>query len=153
MWLANARIRRVREEAVDDAVMLALRGDAEHYAPALLEVAKLALSRPLATLGLVGILESRSALRHRVERLMNFTTPGRAGLSIVSLLGLAAFTALALPMGEAPPKPATVAAQSDRDDSHAVPPFKWPSADSISKHELCVYCSSQRRLPLRGAMW
>ena len=29
VWLANARIRRLREEAVDDAVMLALRDDAE----------------------------------------------------------------------------------------------------------------------------
>ncbi|HZL12657.1 MAG TPA: M56 family metallopeptidase, partial [Verrucomicrobiae bacterium] len=57
VWLANARIRRVREEAVDDAVMLALRDDAEAYAPTLLEVAKLALNRPLASLGLVGILE------------------------------------------------------------------------------------------------
>ena len=28
VWLANARIRRVREEAVDDAVMLALRDEA-----------------------------------------------------------------------------------------------------------------------------
>jgi biopolymer transport protein ExbD len=114
VWLANARIRRVREEAVDDAVMLALRGDAEHYAPALLEVAKLALNRPLATLGLVGILESRSALQHRVERLMNFTTPGRAGLSFLSALGLAAFSALALPMGEAPPKASSQPAPASR---------------------------------------
>jgi beta-lactamase regulating signal transducer with metallopeptidase domain len=44
VWLANARIRRVREEAVDDAVMLALRDEAESYAPTLLEVAKLALN-------------------------------------------------------------------------------------------------------------
>ena len=46
LWLANARIRRVREEAVDDAVMLALRDEAENYAPTLLEVAKLAFARP-----------------------------------------------------------------------------------------------------------
>jgi len=42
LWVANARIRRVREEAVDDAVMLALREEADGYAPTLLEVAKLA---------------------------------------------------------------------------------------------------------------
>ena len=29
VWLANTRIRRVREEAVDDAVMLALAGEAD----------------------------------------------------------------------------------------------------------------------------
>ena len=103
LWLANARIRRVREEAVDDAVMLALRDEAETYAPTLLEVAKLAFHRPLASLGLVGILESRSALRQRIERLVNFRAPRKAGLTIASLLGILAFTALAVPMGAAPP--------------------------------------------------
>ena len=114
VWLANARVRRVREEAVDDAVMIALRSEADQYAPALLEVARLALNRPLSVLGLVGILESRTALHQRVERLMNFTTPGRAGLSIVSVLGIAAFSALALPMGEAPPKATIKQAQAPR---------------------------------------
>ena len=104
LWLANARIRRAREEAVDDAVMLALRDDAEVYAPTLLEVAKLAFNRPLASLGLVGILESRSALRQRIERLMDFRAPQKAGVTIVSILGILAFSAIALPMGEAPAK-------------------------------------------------
>jgi beta-lactamase regulating signal transducer with metallopeptidase domain/type II secretory pathway component GspD/PulD (secretin) len=102
VWLANARIRRVREEAVDDAVMLALRDEAETYAPTLLEVAKLALNRPLASLGLVGIMESRHALRQRIERLVDFRPPCHAGLTLVSLLGIIAFTAIAVPMGEGP---------------------------------------------------
>ena len=104
LWLANARIRRVREDAVDDGVMLALRDDAEIYAPTLLEVAKLAFNRPLASLGLVGILESRSALQQRIERLMDFDAPRKAGLTVVSILGILAFSAVALPMGEGPEK-------------------------------------------------
>lgn len=104
LWLANVRIRRLREEAVDDAVMLALRDDSEIYAPTLLEVAKFAFRRPLATLGLIGILESRSALRQRIERLMEFSTPRKAGLTIISVLGILAVSAIALPMGEAPEK-------------------------------------------------
>src|SRR5882724_8996730 len=102
VWLANARIRRVREEAVDDAVMLALRDGAEAYAPTLLEVAKLALNRPLVSLGLVGIMESRHALRQRIERLVDFRPPRKAGLTLVSLIGILAFTAVAVPMGGAP---------------------------------------------------
>ena len=102
VWLANARIRRVREEAVDDAVMLSLRDEAESYAPTLLEVAKLALNRPLVSLGLVGIMESRHALRQRIERLVDFRAPRHAGLTLVSLLGILAFTAVAVPMGEGP---------------------------------------------------
>ena len=102
VWLANARIRRVREEAVDDAVMLALRDDADHYAPTFLEVAKLALNRPLVSLGLVGIMESRHALRERIERLVDFRPPRQAGLTLVSLFGILAFTVVAVPMGEGP---------------------------------------------------
>ena len=67
VWLANARIRRVREEAVDDAVMLALAAEAETYAPTLLEVARLAFDRPLMSLGLVGHhgIPERPAAAHR----------------------------------------------------------------------------------------
>ncbi len=108
VWMANARIRRVREEAVDDAVMLALRDEADTYAPTLLEVAKLALNRPLATLGLVGIMESRGALRQRIERLVDFRAPRHAGLTLVSILGILAFTAVAVPMGEGPVLPEKV---------------------------------------------
>jgi len=102
VWLANARIRRAREEAVDDAVMLALRDDADSYAPTLLEVAKLSLDRATLSLGLVGILESRNSLRQRIERLLDFHPPRHAGLTLASLLGILAFTVVAVPMGEAP---------------------------------------------------
>jgi beta-lactamase regulating signal transducer with metallopeptidase domain/type II secretory pathway component GspD/PulD (secretin) len=118
LWLANARTRSVREEAVDDAVMLALRDEAETYAPTLLEVAKLAFHRPLASLGLVGIMESRSALRQRIERLVNFRAPRKAGLTLVSLCGICVFSAVALPMGEATTsagkQPVTQAAQPEQ---------------------------------------
>jgi beta-lactamase regulating signal transducer with metallopeptidase domain/type II secretory pathway component GspD/PulD (secretin) len=113
LWFANARIRRVREEAVDDAVMLALRDEAESYAPTLLEVAKLAFSRPLASLGLVGILESRNALRQRIERLVNFRAPRRAGLTLSSALGIVTFAAVAAPMNKAPESATVPASVSD----------------------------------------
>ena len=102
LLLANARIRRLREEAVDDAVMLALRKDADVYAPTLLEVAKLALMRPLSSLGLVGIFESRTAFRERIQRLSNFHPPRSAGLSFISGLAIFAFALGILPMGNGP---------------------------------------------------
>jgi len=106
VWVANGRIRQVREEAVDDAVMVALNDGADAYAPTLLEVARLALNRPMVSLGLVGILESRQALRQRIERLMDFRPPRRAGLTLASVLGIVAFTAVAVPMGQGPQKDA-----------------------------------------------
>jgi len=120
LWLANARIRRIREEAVDDTVMLTLRDDAETYAPTLLEVAKLAFHRPLASLALVGILESRSALRQRIERLVNFRAPRKAGLTLVSLCGICIFSATALPMGESP-APSSDASKVDRKENAGLP--------------------------------
>ena len=102
LWIANARIRRLREEAVDDAVVVALDRQVEHYAAALVGVARLALQRPPVRLGFVGIVEPKKALRLRVERLLNTRPPRRAGLSLFSLVGITAFTAAALPMAKAP---------------------------------------------------
>ena len=123
VWLANARIRRVREEAVDEAVMVALRGEADIYAPTLLAVAKFALHRPVVSLGLVGILESRSALRQRIERLVTLPVPRRAGLGVAGVLGIVAFSAVALPMGDAPPLPVQPAPEAA---PVSTKPTSWP---------------------------
>ncbi len=108
IWLAAARIRTLRELAVDDAVVLALKQEADAYAPTLLEIAKLALNRPLASLGLIGILESRSALAKRIERLIRLAPPKRSGLTVFSVIGIAAFSAVAIPAGQPPAIPAPV---------------------------------------------
>jgi beta-lactamase regulating signal transducer with metallopeptidase domain len=102
LWLANARIRQAREEAVDDAVMQKLRNDADAYAPTLLQVAKLVLHRRITRLGLVGIFESHGSLRRRIERLIEFPPSEKAGLTLASVFCILAFGALALPMGQAP---------------------------------------------------
>lgn len=131
LWIANARIRRLREEAVDDAVMLALREDSETYAPTLLAVAKLAFQRPLMSLGLVGIMESRSALRQRIERLVNFHAPRRVGLTFASLFGVVVFSAIALPMGEAP-------APSAKPAPSIAAPAQPQSAAPITKSDIVL---------------
>jgi beta-lactamase regulating signal transducer with metallopeptidase domain len=102
LWLANTRIRHAREEAVDDAVMSTLRCNCDVYAPTLVQVAKLVMQRPLARLGLVGILESHGSFRRRIERLLDFRPPRKPGLTLVSAICIVAFGAVALPMGQAP---------------------------------------------------
>ena len=79
----------------------------------LLAVAKLSLSRPLVSLGLIGIMESRHSLRQRIERLLDARSPRRAGLTLASCLGILAFTAVAVPMGDAPVKSGDVPAAND----------------------------------------
>jgi Zn-dependent protease with chaperone function len=100
LWLANARIRRVREEAVDEAVACALRDDADAYPATLLEVAKLTFTRPLMTLGLVGILESKHALKQRIRRLLELPPLESTRLKWWQWVAVAAIALTALPMAE-----------------------------------------------------
>ena len=101
LWLANEQIRRAREQAVDETVMVAMGAEAEDYPATLLEVARLAFQRPMPALGLIGIIESKSFLAERIGRLLERPVPksaslGFAGFALVFLAG-----ALLLPMARA----------------------------------------------------
>lgn len=98
VWLANARIRALREQAVDEGVMRVRSGDPATYPATLVEVARHCASRPAVMLSLVGILESRRALRVRVERLLNSGVPRRAGLGWSGWLVVLVAALVTLPM-------------------------------------------------------
>jgi type II secretory pathway component GspD/PulD (secretin) len=100
--VANARIRDIREEAVDDAVVAAMNTAPEFYASTLLEVAAHAFDKPLASLGLLGIMESQSGLRHRIQRLVTSRRPRIVGLTLLSLLLIIGIGALLIPLGSGP---------------------------------------------------
>src|SRR5207302_5416758 len=110
LWLANAQIRRVREQAVDEMVMVQMGEEAETYPTTLLEVARLSFLRPMLALGLVGIVESKSALAQRIKRLLDGPVPKSAKLGILRLAIVAVVGALLLPMARGERKPETVAA-------------------------------------------
>jgi len=98
LWLANARIRRVREQAVDERVMVELGGDAEAYPTTLIEVAKLASRHSTPALGLIGIVESKSALAQRIRHLLDCPSPKSAKLGFARLTAVALLGAVLLPM-------------------------------------------------------
>ncbi len=119
LWLANASIRRAREQAVDEMVLVEMGAEAEAYPATLLHVARLSLGQPVAGLGLLGILESGRGLTERILHIMNRPLPrtaqiGGRGLAAVLLLALAA-----LPMAcrrntaAAPQSPASESAQAN----------------------------------------
>jgi len=56
---------------------------------------------PLRVLAWWASSNPASALRQRIERLVNFHAPRKAGLTFVSLCGVCIFSAVALPMGKA----------------------------------------------------
>jgi beta-lactamase regulating signal transducer with metallopeptidase domain len=100
LWLANATLRRLREQAVDERVLVELREEAESYPATLVQVAKLALRRPALSIGLVGILEPGSSLNQRIRHMIDHPVPQTARLGIRGLVLIALIALLALPMGK-----------------------------------------------------
>lgn len=104
LWLANAMIRRVREQAVDEAVLVALGESARQYPETLVNIAKLAFRRrPALSLRLIGVVESKSALRSRIKHILNRPLPKTARLSLLGMVVLFLTGAVLLPMAQARP--------------------------------------------------
>ena len=101
LWLANWMIRRVREQAVDEMVLVAMGEKAQQYSQTLVDVAKLAFKRPALSLRLIGVVESKSALAGRVKRILNRPIPKTAKLGIAGLLAIIITGAVLLPMARA----------------------------------------------------
>jgi beta-lactamase regulating signal transducer with metallopeptidase domain len=115
VWLTNAVLRRIREEAVDDAVLIALAAPAERYSHTLLQVAAQALRPAEAGVPLIGILESRRALVRRIYRLTIQPLPRSARLGLGGFVAVALVGVALLPMAGGP-RIARTASLSDETD-------------------------------------
>lgn len=99
-WIANARVRVLRELAVDEQVQhLRAPHDPTAYPAALLEVARHCSAEPMLALSFVGILESSRSLKQRVERLLTHPTPTRPQLGGSGWITVLALALLVVPMG------------------------------------------------------
>ena len=111
VWFANARIRSLREAAVDEAVML--EPGADDYPATLVAVARYCAVPPRMPMAFLGVLESGSRLEARVRRLLERPLPRSARLGWVGCVTVLVAGALFLPMGfarvETPALPTPVA--------------------------------------------
>ncbi len=105
LWLANSMIRRVREQAVDEMVLVAMGEKAQQYPQTLVDVAKLAFKRPALSLRLIGVVESKSALAGRIKHILNRPMPKKARLGILGLAVVIIIAAILLPMATCRPGP------------------------------------------------
>ncbi len=105
LWLANSVIRRVREQAVDEMVLVSMGEKARQYPQTLVDVAKLAFKRPALSLRLIGVVESKSALAGRIKHILNRPMPKKAKLGILGLLVVIIIAAILLPMAKSMPGP------------------------------------------------
>jgi beta-lactamase regulating signal transducer with metallopeptidase domain len=99
-WIANARVRVLRELAVDEQVQhLRAPHDPTAYPAALLEVARHCSAQPMLALSFVGIFESSGSLKQRVERLLTRPTATRPQLGGGGWITVLALALLVVPMG------------------------------------------------------
>jgi beta-lactamase regulating signal transducer with metallopeptidase domain/HEAT repeat protein len=98
LWLANAAIRRVREEAVDEMTLVALARDADLYPEALLKVARLSQPTAILAFGFAGILERKSTLAARIRLMAQRPWPTSAKIGVPGALAVLILAMLLLPM-------------------------------------------------------
>jgi len=101
VWFANAVIRRVCEEAVDETVLVALGGQAEGYSNTLIDIGETAFSRADLGLRLVGVAESKKALQWRIRHMLTRPIPKSSKLGVLGFASLLVVAVVLLPMGKA----------------------------------------------------
>jgi len=98
VWLANIVVRRIREQAVDEAVLVALGNEAESYSNTLIDIAEMVFWKANFSLRLIGVAESKKALHSRIKHILTRPIPKSAKLGILGLLVVSILAALLLPM-------------------------------------------------------
>jgi beta-lactamase regulating signal transducer with metallopeptidase domain/ketosteroid isomerase-like protein len=101
VWLANASIRPVREQAVDERVLVCLRGQLRCYSHTLIDIASAMTRRARLGMGLIGVPESKTRLNERIQLMLYRPTPRSPGLGMDGLVTLIALGCTLLPMAAA----------------------------------------------------
>jgi beta-lactamase regulating signal transducer with metallopeptidase domain len=161
LWLANAVIRRIREQAVDETVLaeISVLGKEENadignmYAQTLVNVARVATLRPALSLRMVGVVESKSALPGRIKHILNRRIPKTAKLGFLGLAGIVIFAAVLLPMAKGETKPKfiisgivkdaitgkPIVGAKVSDEGYGPKPYKYGFTDSFGKFQYTTW--------------
>ncbi|MFB0553376.1 MAG: M56 family metallopeptidase, partial [Phycisphaerae bacterium] len=99
VWLANAMVRRVREQAVDEMVLVTLKPETKSYSNMLIDIAEMAFWRPNFSLRLIGVVESKKALERRIKHMLSRPVPKSSKLGYLGLIAIIVIGAILLPMG------------------------------------------------------
>jgi beta-lactamase regulating signal transducer with metallopeptidase domain len=101
VWIAYVIVRRIREQAVDEMVLVALGDQAKSYSNTLIDIAEMTFSRPALSLRLVGVVESKKALSQRIKHILYHPLPKSAKLGILGLIVIITTAVILLPMAKA----------------------------------------------------
>jgi len=101
VWLTNAIVRRIREQAVDEMVLVALGAEAKSYSNTLIDIAEMAFWKANFSLRLIGVVESKKALHGRIKHMLTRPIPKSAKIGVIGVLAVFVIGALLLPMAAA----------------------------------------------------
>ncbi|MBN2134012.1 MAG: M48 family metalloprotease, partial [Sedimentisphaerales bacterium] len=101
VWFANAMISRRCEEAVDETVLVTLGGQARDYSNTLINISETAFWKADFGLRLIGVAESRRALKRRIKNMLTRPAPQSARIGAFSTIAILFIAALLLPMARA----------------------------------------------------
>jgi len=101
VWFANSIIRRVCEEAVDETVLVTLGGQAKNYSNTLIDIGEMAFWRADLGLRLIGVAESKKALKWRIKHMLNRPIPKSSKLGALGIIVIFIIAAVLLPMAKA----------------------------------------------------
>ena len=99
VWVANSVIRQVREQAVDEVVLMHMGEAPEVYPETLLHVARMTLRSPRRVhVAGAAILEGGTGLRRRITRMLEGPAPSTVRVGVWNVLLIGAAALIVLPM-------------------------------------------------------
>lgn len=101
VWLAGVIVRRIREQAVDEMVLVALGAEAKSYSRTLIDIAEMTFFRANPALRLIGVAESKKSLEGRIKHMLTRPIPKSAKVGFWGLVALTLTAAVLLPMARA----------------------------------------------------
>jgi beta-lactamase regulating signal transducer with metallopeptidase domain len=101
VWLANTAVRRLREQAVDEMVLVTLGARTEDYSNTLIDIAVMTSFKTSLSLRLIGVVESKKALEGRIKHMLNQPVPKSVKLGILGLMTVVILGVVLLPMARA----------------------------------------------------
>ncbi|MHC4734815.1 MAG: M56 family metallopeptidase, partial [Planctomycetota bacterium] len=101
VWLANSLVRRIREQAVDEAVLVAVGAEATSYSNTLIDIAEKTFFRTNFSLRLIGVAESKKSLHRRIRHMLSRPIPKSAKIGVLGVVTIIALAAVLLPMAAA----------------------------------------------------
>jgi beta-lactamase regulating signal transducer with metallopeptidase domain/Tol biopolymer transport system component len=101
VWLANAMVRRIREQAVDERVLVTLGAEAKSYSNTLIDIAEMAFFKTSFGLRLIGVAESNKSIHRRIKHMLSRPIPKSAKIGVFGVVTIITLAAVLLPMAAA----------------------------------------------------